>query len=95
MLVNQAFVGYNNEGVPMTNVLPFRQPVCKELIGTIEELLQDAKDGKIDSMIWMYWNEKESYCKRSKHLKADANGFTLLGILQETLLQFHSWMIGG
>jgi hypothetical protein len=78
----------------MTNVLPFRKPVSNDLIGTIEELLADARAGKIDSMIWMYWNEKEGYCKRSKHLVKNANGFTLLGILQETLLQFHNWMQG-
>jgi hypothetical protein len=75
----------------MTNIYQFKKPVSKNLVEAIKELLRAAENGEVESMIYLYWNNKDQTSTRMKHLEKDANFFTLLGMVEQCKIDLWAW----
>ena len=64
----------------------------ESLIKSLEELLADAKAGKIKQIIYVYECADQDAIKRFKHRVASADSWKMLGIIEDVKLAFWKWM---
>ena len=56
------------------------------LISEIEQLLVEAKAGKIKQIVWCYEQSDKNVCHRFKHHDAGADRWKLLGMIEQMKL---------